>query len=212
MSFRWFLLIFAAVVLLLPLPAFYSRRRRFRSLHELDIERRNGSRWLMWKHVLRFSGHWIELGRGFLASACVLAMIDDLKEISPLYHTHAAWARFVLPLTLAFLCVLLIAFLFHYPGKAIAPVLYVGATLLVLVPPAVSGPALMLAGFCAVALRSLRLYFLILPLALAGLGLLLDRQLWPSLAGAVLAAAPVMLAFVRHQDLVIPVRRPPSGG
>jgi len=42
---------------------------------------------------------------------------------------------------------------------------------------------------------------------LALLGFLLDRQLWPSIAGAVFASVPVVIAFSRHRLLVIPVRR-----
>ena len=98
MSLRWFLFFAAALALLVPLPAFYSRKRRFRSLHELDIERRNGSRWEMLKQILRFSGHWVELLRGLLASGCMLATIDELRAVSPTYETYSAWARYVLPL------------------------------------------------------------------------------------------------------------------
>ena len=68
MSLRWLLLLVSAVALLAPLPVFYSRKRRFRSLQQLEIERRNGSRWDMLTQVLRFSGHWVELTRGLLAS------------------------------------------------------------------------------------------------------------------------------------------------
>jgi hypothetical protein len=211
MSLRWFLLILAAVALTLPLPAFYSRKRRYRTLHHLDIERRNGSRWQMWSLVLRFSGHWVELVRGLVAGWGTWFLIDDLKILSPLYTTHAAWARAVLPLTLALICVVLTAFLFRYPGKALAPFAFVGAVLLVLVPIAVSGPAVFFAVCCAVPLRSLRVFFLIAAPMVALLGVLLDRQIWPSIAGAILAAAPVLIAFFREQELLIPVRRPPGG-
>lgn len=212
MSLRWLLFFAAIVALLVPLPAFYSRKRRFRSLHELEIERRNGSRWEMMKQILRFSGHWVELLRGLLASACMLATIDDLQDVSPLYQTYGTWARYVLPLAVSLFCVVLTAFLFHYPGKAIAPVAFVTATLLVLIPPQVSIPALLLAGFSALKLRSLSTFFLILAPALLLLGLLLDKQIWPSLAGALLAIAPLAIAFGRHRELVIPVRRPQAGG
>ncbi len=211
MTLRWLLFFAAALALLLPSPAFYSRKRRFRSLHQLDIERRNGSRWRMLTQVLRFSGHWIELVRGFLASACLLATIDDLRAVSRLYETHAAWARFVLPLVLAIVCVVLIGVLFRYPGKSLAPVSFVSATLLVLVPVPVSLPAVLLGVFCSVALRSLPLFFGIVAPTVAVLGLLLDRHIWPSIAGAVFAITPLAIAFGRHQELVIPVRRPTSG-
>ncbi|MCX6953610.1 MAG: hypothetical protein NTV51_15775 [Verrucomicrobia bacterium] len=212
MSLRWLLFFTAALTLLAPLPAFYSRKRRFRSLQELEIERRNGSRWEMMKQILRFSGHWIELLRGLGASLALLALMDELRPVSELYEAHASWARFVLPLAAAIVSVILTGILFHYPGKAIAPVAFVSATLLVLVPPQVSVPAVLLAGFCALKLRSLPLFFIILTPVLVVLGLLLDRQIWPSVAGAVLAIAPLAHAFGRHRDLVIPVRRPNSGG
>jgi len=166
----------------------------------------------MVKQILRFSGHWIELFRGLGASFGLLSMIDELRTVSELYEAHAAWARFVLPLGLAIVSVVLTGIFFHYPGKAIAPVAFVAATLLVLVPPAVAFPAVLLAGFCALKLRSLPLFFIILSPVLVVLGLLLDRQIWPSVAGAVLAIAPIALAFGRHRDLVIPVRRPNNGG
>lgn len=207
MTLRWALLIAATAALLVPLPAFYSRKRRFRDLHQLDIERRNGSRWLMLKQVLRFSGHWIDLARGLLASACMLATIDELRAVSALYAEHAAWARYVLPLTLAIICVILIGLLFRYPGKSLAPIPFVTAAVVVLVPPAVAVPSLLFGLFCAAKLRSLALFFAISAPMMAVLGLLLDRQLWPSIAGAVLTAVPAIIAFARHRELVIPVRR-----
>lgn len=211
MSLRWLLFFSAALALLVPLPVFYSRKRRYRTLHELDIERRNGSRWEMAKHILRFSGHWIELIRGLGASLGLLATIEELRDVSELYTHHAAWARYVLPLVLAIVCVILTMIFFRYPGKTIAPVAFVTATLLVLVPPQVALPALLMAGFCALALRSLSLFFILLTPILAILGVLLDRQIWPSVAGAVLALVPLLFAFGRHRELVIPVRRPASG-
>lgn len=211
MSLRWFLFFTAALVLVLPLPAFYSRKRRFRTLHALDIERRNGSRWVMLQHVLRFAGHWIELARGLLASACLLATVDELESVSPLYGTYAAWARFVVPLTFAILCVILIGLLFRYPGKTLAPIPFVTGTLLVLVPLPVSILALLLGLSCGAAMRSLAAFFLTVAPALVLFGFFFDRQFWPSLAGAVLALTPLALAFVRHQEFVIPVRRSHSG-
>jgi hypothetical protein len=211
MPLSWTIFFSAALALAFPLPAFYSRKRRFRTLHALDIERRNGSRWLMLGHVLRFAGHWIELARGLLASLGMLATIDRLEAVSPFYASHSAWARSVLPLALAILCVGLIALLFRYPGKSLAPIPFLTATLLVLVPLAVSLPALLLAITAAAALRSLAAFFLILTPALVLLGLLLDRQVWPSVAGAVLALTPGAIAFLRHHEFVIPVRRPAAG-
>ncbi len=210
MKLPWLILIGSALALLVPLPAFYSRKRSYRDLRQLEIERRNGSRWGMLKQVLRFSGHWVDLVRGLLGSIGVLATIDQLGTISPLYATHAAWARFVLPLTLATLCVIMIAFFFHYPGKSVAPIPFVTGTLLVLVPPSVAILALVLALFCATKLRALSLFFGLVAPTLAVLGFFLDRQLWPSIAGAVLAATPLVHAFARHRALVIPVRRLPS--
>ncbi len=207
MTLRWALLIAAAVSLLVPLPAFYSRKRRYRDLHQLDIERRNGSRWMMLMQVLRFSGHWIDLARGLLASACMLATIDELRAVSQLFTEHAAWARYVLPITLAILCVIMVGLLFRYPGKSLAPIPFVSAVILVLVPPAVAIPSLLLGLFCAAKLRSLVLFFAVAAPMLVLLGFLLDRQLWPSIAGAVLAAVPAIIAFARHRELVIPVRR-----
>ena len=212
MSFSWLLLLLSALALLAPLPIFYSRKRCFRSLHQLDIERRNGSRWDMLVQVFRFSGHWVELIRGLLASFCIRETIDDLRTVSQLYASHAAWARLDLPLRLATLSAILIAVLFRYPGKSIAPVAFVAATLLALVPPQVAVPALLLAGACAFQLHSLNLFFAILAPTLALLGLLLDRLLWPSVAGAVLAITPLAIAFFRHNELVIPVRRARGGG
>ena len=210
MSLRWLIFSVALIALLAPLPAFYSRKRRYRTLHALDIERRNGSWWLTWKQVLRFSGHWIELVRGVAASLCLLATVDDLRSVSRLYEKHAAWAHFVVPLAAAILSVTLIGLLFRYPGKAIAPVVFVAATLLVLVPPAVVVPALLLGGITAFTFRSLAAFFYVVSPMLVALGFLLDRLVWPSLAGAVLAITPAVIAFAREHELVIPVRR--SGG
>ncbi len=210
MSLSWLILIGSALALLVPLPAFYSRKHSYRDLHQLEIERRNGSRWGMVKQGLRFSGHWIDLARGLLGSIGVVMTIDQLAAVSPLYATHAAWARVVVPLTLATLCVVMIAFFFQYPGKSVAPIPFVAGTLLVLVSPSVAILALLLGSFCAAKLRALSLFFVLVAPTLALLGYFLDRLLWPSIAGAVLAATPIVLAFFRHRELVIPVRRPRS--
>ena len=210
MTLPWLILVASALALLVPLPAFYSRKHSYRDLHQLEIERRNGSRWGMIKQLLRFSGHWIDLARGLLGSIGVVMTIDQLAAVSPLYATHAAWARVVVPLTLATLCVMMIAFFFHYPGKSVAPIPFVAGTLLVLVPPSVAILALLLGFFCAAKLRALSLFFVLVAPTLALLGYFLDRLLWPSIAGAVLAATPIVLAFFRHRELVVPVRRPRS--
>jgi hypothetical protein len=39
------------------------------------------------------------------------------------------------------------------------------------------------------------------------LGLVFDPGLWPSLTGALLAVAPLILAAARQHELVIPIRR-----
>ena len=210
MTLPWLILVASALALLVPLPAFYSRKHSYRDLHQLEIERRNGSRWGMVKQGLRFSGHWIDLARGLLGSIGVVMTIDQLAAVSPLYATHAAWARVVVPLTLATLCVMMIAFFFHDPGKSVAPIPFVTGTLLVLVPPSVAILALLLGFFCAAKLRALSLFFVLVAPTLALLGYFLDRLLWPSIAGAVLAATPIVLAFFRHRELVVPVRRPRS--
>ena len=165
----------------------------------------------MVKHVLRFWGHWIELGRGAAAAYCLSATIDQLSSVSLLYEKNAVWARFVLPLVLAIICVILISVLFRYPGKAIAPVSFVAATLLMLVPLHVSVPAVLFGLFCSLKLRSLPFFFLFTAPVVGLLGFSLDKNLWPSFAGAVLAITPLALAYAQRRELVIPVRRTHSG-
>lgn len=211
MSVSWVILIAATALQVVPLPLFYGRKRRLRTLQDLEIERRNGSYWTMLSHIFRFSGHWIELARGVLAAAAMMATIDVLAGVSPLYAAHAPWARLVLPAAAATLGVLVVALGYRNPGKALAPVAFVVGNVLVLVPAVVALPSLLLGLFLLWALRSLQLFFAATPLALAGLGWLLDRMFWPSLAGGVLAFLPLAVAHVRHQQFVIPVRRPASG-
>ena len=151
------------------------------------------------EHGLVLQGEGVSVG--------VVMTIDQLATVSPLYATHAAWARFVLPLTLATICVILIAFVFHYPGKSLAPIPFVAGTLLVLVPLVVAIPALFLGLVCAAKLRALSLFFVLVAPTLVVLGFLLDRHPWPAIAGAVLTATPIALAFARRRQLVIPVRR-----
>jgi hypothetical protein len=207
MNTDWLLLAAALGGLVLPLPAFYSRKNSYRALAELDIERRNGSWWLTWRKVLRFPGHWIELVRGLAAAWAALETVDQLESVSELYREHAAWAGSVIPLIAAFVSVVLISLLFRSPGKSLAPIFFVGASLLILVPPAVTVPALLLAVSATFALKSLAAFFGTAAVALALLGFLLDRNLWPSLAGAVFALTPLLLAAGRHHELVIPIRR-----
>lgn len=204
------LLLLGTVGLLLPVPLFFSRKRRYRSLHQLDIERRNGSRWTMLTLVLRFFGHWLEFGRAAIASLCVAATIDLLKPVSPLYATHAAWAATVIPLALCVISVIAVELFLRYPGKSIAPVAFVAGALLVLLPPTISIPGLAFAGFCAAALRSLPVFFFALAPVLVLLGFLLQPHPWPGLAGGLLALLPPLLAASRHHEFVIPVRRPKS--
>lgn len=210
MTMERLLLLLGAAGLLAPVPLLFSRKRRYRSLHQLDIERRNGSRWAMLTLILRFAGHWLEFARAVLASWCVAATISQLAPISPLYATHAAWAGAVLPLALGALSVTVVELLFRYPGKSIAPVAFVAGTLLVLLPPAISLPALVFGGFCALALRSLSAFFFALAPVLVLLGFLLHPHPWPALAGGLLAILPPVLAASRHHEFVIPVRRPRS--
>ena len=165
----------------------------------------------MAKHVIRFWGHWIEFVRGAAAAYCLLATIDQLSAVSELYAKHADWARFVLPLALAIISVTLINLLFRYPGKAIAPVSFVAATLLVLVPLRVSVPAVLFGFFCSLKLRSLSFFFLFTAPIVGLFGFFMDKLLWPSVAGAVLAITPLALAFAQRRELVIPVRRTHSG-
>lgn len=203
----WLLLVCALSALMVPLPAFYSRQNSFRALAELDIERRNGSWWRTWRRVLRFPGHWIELVRGLLAAWAVLETVDQLATVSELYRTHATWGRFVVPLAAALISVVLIAVLFRSPGKSQAPVFFVSAALLMVVPLTVGIPSVLFALASAFAFKALAAYFAGLALTLMLLGLLLDRLIWPSLAGALLAVAPLLLAAGQHHELVIPIRR-----
>jgi hypothetical protein len=207
MTIDWLILGVALGALAFPLPAFFSRKNSFRALAELDIERRNGSWWLVWRKVLRFPGHWLELARGFAGAAAALATIDHLEAAWALYAEHASWGRFVLPLAAALLSVILGALLFRSPGKSLAPIFFVGSTLLILLPPAVAIPALLLALSSAFAFKSLPAYFVTLGPAVALLGFVFDPGLWPSLTGALLAVAPLILAAARQHELVIPIRR-----
>lgn len=211
MSLSWLLLLAATVALVVPLPASYRSTHRYRSLQELDLERRNQSWWPTWRQVLRVPGHWIEFARGFLAGRGLLLTIDDVGTLFPIYQPHAAWAHHVLPVVVAIVGVLLIALLFRQPNRAIAPIPFVAATLLALLPPQVSLPALVFAGASAITMCSLGAFFGILAPSLALLGYLLDRQLWPSFAGAMFAFTPLLFAFAQGSEFVIAVRRPRSG-
>lgn len=208
MNTERYILILGVIGLLLPVPLFFSRKRRYRSLHQLDIERRNGSRWTMLTLVLRFFGHWLELGRAVIASLCVTTTIDLLKPIFPLYAEHATWAATVIPLALGLISVTAVELFFRYPGKSIAPVAFVTGAVLALFPASISIPGLAFAVFCAAALRSLPVFFFALAPVLGLLGFLLQTQPWPGLAGSLLALLPPLLAASRHHEFVIPVRRP----
>lgn len=211
MSTERILLGLGLIGLLLPVPLFFSRKRRHRSLHQLDIERRNGSRPAMLMLILRFFGHWLELGRGLLASWCVLAGINELAAISPLYAAHAEWARMVVPIVVGAVSIFAVEYLFNYPGKSLAPVAFVTGTLLMVLPPAVAIPGLVFGTFCALALRSLAGFFFSAAPLIVVLGFLLQRYPWPALAGGLFAIISPILAASRHREFVVPVRRPRQG-
>jgi hypothetical protein len=207
MTLDWLILGLALGALAFPFPAFFSRKNSFRALAELDIERRNGSWWLVWRKVLRFPGHWLELGRSLLGATVAVAYLDPQATVWGVYAEHANWLRLVVPLAAALLSVVLAALLFRSPHKSLAPVFYVGGTLLVLLPPAVAIPALLLALSCSFAFKSLAAYFGVLGPAVALLGLVFDPSLWPSLIAAFVSLVPLVLASARQHELVIPIRR-----
>jgi hypothetical protein len=190
-----------------PFPGFYGRKHSYRALAELDIERRNESWWRVWRRVARFPWHWAELIRGLGASWIVVTILDQGVADLPRYAEVAHWARPVIPLCAAHLSVVLSALLFRVPGKQPAPVFFVGAVVLTLLPPAVSLPGVLLAGAVTLAFKSLPSFFLVLGLVVLGLGMVFDREPWPGLAGFLLAIAPVMIAAGRHRELLMPVHR-----
>ena len=204
---HWIMLVLSLGILAFPFPGFYSRRHSYRALVELDIERRNESWWRAWRRVARFPWHWAELARGFGASWVAVTMLDQGGGELPRYSEFAQWARPVIPLFAAHLSVVLSALLFRSPGKQPAPVFFVGAVVLTLLPAAVGVPALLLAGAATLALKSLTAFFIVLGLGVLGLGMVFDREPWPGLAGFLVAIAPVLIAAGRHRELLMPVHR-----
>lgn len=203
----WILLGLSLGLLAFPFPAFYSRRHSYRALAELEIERRNASWWKTWRRVIRFPWHWAELVRGTAAAWCAQAMLDQVSPIWAWYQENAAWARMVVPLGAAYLSVVASAVLFRSPGKQPAPVFFTGAALLTLMAPAVSVPAVLLAGAATLAFKSLPAFFIVLGPSTLALGLVFDREPWPSVAACILALAPVLVAAGRHQEILLPVHR-----
>jgi hypothetical protein len=204
---HWTMLALSLGVLAFPFPGFYSRRHSYRALVELDIERRNESWWRVWRRVARFPWHWAELIRGFGASWVAVTILDQGAADWPRYAEVASWARPVIPFFAAHLSVVLSALLFRSPGKQPAPVFFVGAVILTLLPAAVAWPAVLLAGVVTLAFKSLPACFLMLGFSVLGLSFVFDRQPWPGLAGLLVALAPVLIAAGRHQELLMPVHR-----
>lgn len=208
MSPSWILFLVASLALIVPLPVCYRSTHRYRSLQELDIERRNQSWWTIWRQVLRFPWHWVEFARGLCAGLGVLLTVDQVGGRFPLYEKYAALAHHLVPVLIAVFGLLAIAILYRQPNRAIATIPFVGGTLLGILPPQVALPALILAGASAFTMGSLGAFFGLLAPALALLGYFLDRQLWPSFAGAALAFMPLLFAFSQGHEFVIAVRRP----
>jgi hypothetical protein len=204
---HWIMLVLSLGTLAFPFPGFYSRRHSYRALVELDIERRNESWWRVWRRVARFPWHWVELARGFGAAWVAITILDQGAADLPRYAEVAIWARPVIPLFAAYLSVALSALLFRSPGKQPAPVFFVGAVMLTVLPAAVALPALLLAGAVTLAFKSLAAFFLMLGLVVLALGVVFDREPWPGLAGFLVAIAPVMIATGRHRELLMPVHR-----
>ncbi|MFM9030381.1 MAG: hypothetical protein ACKOTF_06840 [Opitutaceae bacterium] len=207
MALPWILLIVALALLAFPFPAFYSRRHSYRALAELDIERRNASWWKAWRRVLRFPWHWAEIVRGAAAAWFATTMLDHVAPGWAWYAENASWTRPVVPLVAAYVSVVLSAALFRSPGKQPAPVFFTGAVILVLMSPTVAVSAVLLAATGTLAFKSLPLFFIILGPVTLALGMVFDREPWPSAAGCLFALAPVLVAAGRHQEILLPVHR-----
>lgn len=203
----WLLLALSLGLLAFPFPAFYSRRHSYRALAELDIERRNASWWKTWRRVLRFPWHWAELARGTVSAWYAQTLLDQVSPSWAWYSENASWARSVVPLAAAYVSVVLSAALSRSPGKQPAPVFFTGAALLTLMAPAVAAPAVLLAGAVTLAFKSLPAFFIVLGPVTLGLGLVFDREPWPSVAACIFALAPVLVATGRHQEILLPVHR-----
>lgn len=206
----WIFVFLSLLVVLTPLSAFFVRKVRFRSIDYLDIERRNGSWWSVWRRILSTSAHWIELVRAFVGTLGLRYSLGRLLAHGAHPGRSPTWLipGIVLGAGLVALVVMLVWF--RRTDGAPAPVAFVSAAILTVMPLEAGALALVLALAAMAAFKSLAAFFLVLALGVAGLGFFLGNAVIIAAIGAAFAATPLVLALLMNRQLVIPIRQPRS--
>lgn len=199
LSLDWTQFIFAAVVLLVPLPLFFSKAVQFR---ELD---RSWHR-VVWRAVT-LPWHWVDLVRTGVAVYCLCSAAGLGQSFDPGAPPH----RGVVVLVGAILAVAVIVqtVACRAEGGFHVPFAFVFATAVVLFPPALAALALISAVAAAVAARSLSAFLWVLPAALAILGAGLYPN-WRLLGiGAAVSLLGAVLPLLFHRESVFAHRALP---
>ena len=201
----WPALAVGLLLVLTPVPLFVAGKVKYRSIENLEIALRNSSWWRTWRNILFTPGHWIELVRAYFGMRCLLNALELMRKAGTYPEFSSTWMVEGIALVVATLAVCLMVGAFRIAEGALAPVAFVAAAVFAVVPVEVAGLALILASSTMIALKSLPAFFATLALGLAALGLLFGQAMTAVAFGAGFAAAPLVVAFSMHRELVIPV-------
>jgi hypothetical protein len=200
----WPLLVAGVVLTLVPVPAFFPGRVKYRPVEYLEIELRNSSWWNVWRKLLRTPIHWEELARGFAGMWCLVLALDGLRARDMIRGFTSPWMVMGAAFAVAALGVLLTFVTLRRKEGAVAPIAYVGAAVFAALPLPVGTLALILALSTMMAFKSMSAFFWMLAIGLAGFGWLFGYALVGA-AGAGFAATPWLLAAYQQRDFVIPL-------
>ena len=206
LAFPWLFLVPGLLLLLIPLPIFYVETIKFRTIEYLDIARRNGSWWKIWRSVLLLPGHWIELGRAFVGMRCLLHALAIIQEQGTYPDFSKPWMVPAIALGAAMVALLVMLAVFRHPEGTLAPVAFVFGAILAVMPVEIGSFALIFAVATMISFKSLGAFFGTLALGLMGLGYLFGQLLVAGIIGAAFAVLPLVFAFFVRREFVIPLR------
>ncbi|MBM3852507.1 MAG: hypothetical protein FJ399_05065 [Verrucomicrobia bacterium] len=201
----WLLLVVGVALTLVPVPALFPGRVKYRPVEYLEIELRNSSWWKVWSRLLRTPIHWEELARGCLSMWCLLLALEAVRTQGRIQGFTTPWMVAGVAFLVAAVGLLLLFASSRRKEGAVAPVAYVAAAVFAALPLPAGTLALILALSTMLAFKSVSAFFWMLAIGLAGFGWLFGCGI-AGTAGAGFAATPWLLAAFQQRDFVIPLR------
>jgi hypothetical protein len=204
----WFCVGVGLLLVLPPVPMYFDRKVKYRSIENLEIARRNESWARVWRSILLMPTHWVELIRGYVGMWYLLEGLERiLVDSARPAISSSSWMAPASALAAGIVALGILSFAFRNKEGAIAPIAFVTAAVLAIVPLTAAGLALILAFSTLLAFKSLASFFVALTIGVAGLGVLLGNGMLPSAMAAALATTPLLLGPLLHRELLLSVRQ-----